>query len=471
MRSSPPFFIILMIGVCLQPGFSANAFAQEHNPKLKPSQSVLSDKQLELWNDPEFQRRFTESYIAETDIEPTITVTERETMLEIMELISSGQLDQAARRLQESRNEASSAVFDFTLANIYFQQDRLDEAAPLYQTAVEKYAKFRRAWKNLGIIHVRQKDFEKAIPALTRVVELGDHQAITYGLLGFSYGSVGKFLPAESAYRMAVLLDPETLDWKMGLARSFFKQERYAEAASLCKILVEENPTKVDLWLLQANAYIGLNQPLEAAEIYEIVDQMGESTPDSLNMLGDIYVNEKLFHLAADTYIQAVGKEDQSGTDRAIRAAKILAARGASDEAKRLIETIQSKYADQLMDEEKKDLLKIEARVAVAEGQAEEEVEVLKEIIQLDPLDGEALILLGQHSARKGDTEQAIFYYERAASIEDFEADANIRRSQLLVKDGKYAEALPLLRRAQQINPRENVQEYLEQVERLAKSG
>jgi tetratricopeptide (TPR) repeat protein len=85
-------------------------------------------------------------------------------------------------------------------------------------------------------------------------------------------------------------------------------------------------------------------------------------------------------------------------------------------------------------------------------------------------LDGEALILLGQHSSRAGETEKAIFYYERAASLEEFEADAKVRHAQLLVKHGRYEEALPLLHRAQQLKPRDNLQDYLEQVERAAKS-
>jgi len=38
------------------------------------------------------------------------------------------------------------------------------------------------------------------------------------------------------------------------------------------------------------------------------------------------------------------------------------------------------------------------------------------------------------------------------------------------VSQGKYAEALPLLRRAQQLKPRENIQQYLEQVERVSQS-
>ncbi|MBD3265470.1 tetratricopeptide repeat protein, partial [bacterium] len=398
------------------------------------------------------------------------TVPERETMQEILDLMSNDKMDEAATLLQQSLNEAASAVFDFTLANIYFQQEKLDAAAEAYKTAVEKFPKFRRAWKNLALIHVRQTEYKKAIPALTRVIELGGSDYLTYGLLGYSYSSVENYLSAESAYRMAILLDPDTLDWKMGLARCFFKQQRFGEAVALCNQLIKDQPDKADLWLLQANAYIGMKEPLEAAEIYELVDRMGKSSTDSLNMLGDIYINEELYGMAAKTYIRAMQKDIDGDAERAIRSAKILAARAAYNEAKDLIKHIQNQFGDQLQKERQIDLLKVESRIAVAEGSAEEEVEVLKEIVELDPLDGEALILLGQYHQRNGNDEQAIFYYERAAGIEAYEAEAKVRHAQLLVRNGNYDDAIPLLRQAQQVNPRENVQKYLEQVERIAKT-
>jgi tetratricopeptide (TPR) repeat protein len=430
----------------------------------------LSKTELELWNSPAFKKQFTESYLAETEIEPTVTQDERETMLKVLDLISSDKMDEAARLLQKNTKEASSAVFDFTMANIYFQQEQFEQASSAYEEAVAKYPKFRRAWKNLGLIHVRNCEFEKAIPALTRVIELGGNDALTYGLLGFAYSSVDNNLCAESAYRMAILLDSATLDWKMGLARSLFKQELYEQAVSLCANLIAENPDRADLWLLQANAYIGQNKPLKAAVNYEIVERMGEATAASLNMLGDIYVNQELFGTAVASYVSALEKNPESKPDRALRAAKVLTSRGAINDTKQLIEHIESLHGSNLDKMDRKDLLKLRARIAVAEGSGEEQIKVLEEIVALDPLDGEALILLGQHSARSNDLEKAIFYYERAENLEKYEADAKIRHAQLLVGQGKYTEALPLLRRAQDIKPRENVQKYLEQVERLTKS-
>ncbi|MDY7107557.1 MAG: TonB family protein [Planctomycetota bacterium] len=430
----------------------------------------LSEVELELWNDPAFQRWFAESYIAETEIEPRITSEEREQMERVLEAISADRMDRAATLLERNRGEAASAVFDFTLANIHFQRDELEEAVEIYEVAVDKYPKFRRAWQNLGVIHVRRGDFEPALPALTRVIELGGGDAITYGLLGYSYLNVENDLAAESAYRMAVLLDPDTPDWQTGLARSFFKQRRFADAAALCGRLIAEDPDRADLWLLQANAFIGLEEPLRAAENYELVDRLGESTVDSLNMLGDIYVNEQLFELAVGAYIRALELDPEAPVERAVRAAKVLTARGALQQTRHLVQAIEARRGDELSTEDRKDLLKLRARIAVAEGAGEEEARVLEQIVELDPLDGEALILLGQHATRAGDEEKAIFYYERAAAIEASEADAKVRHAQLLVKQGKYEQALPLLRSAQQIKPRENVRQYLEQVEQFAKA-
>ncbi len=82
--------------------------------------SQLSGAELETWNDPAFKKQYAESYIAATDIEPRVTVVEREQLQKILEFISADQMDEAATLLENNRGEAASAVFDFTLANIYF---------------------------------------------------------------------------------------------------------------------------------------------------------------------------------------------------------------------------------------------------------------------------------------------------------------------------------------------------------------
>jgi tetratricopeptide (TPR) repeat protein len=436
---------------------------------VSASAPTLTPTELSVFKDADFERQFVASYAAETDIEPKLTEPERKVMLEVLKFIQAEKTAEAMDLLVKSRNEASSATVDFTIANLHFQAEQFGKAAEEYEKAVAKFPKFRRAWKNLALIRVREGDYRKALPALTKVVELGGGDAMTYGLLGFAHGGNDSPIAAESAYRMAILLDPATRDWKLGLAKSFFKQNRFADAVALTGELIKETPDAVDLWLLQANAYIGLGQAMKAVQNYEIVDRLGKSTVESLNMMGDIYINEGLYGLATTCYSRAMEKTPRSPAESPVRAAKVLVARGANAEAEALIAQVEKVYGTSIAEVERKDLLKMKARMAVAKGAGDEEARILGEIVTIDPLDGEALILLGQYHGRKGDAEQAVFLYERAAKIEKFEADAKVRHAQLLVGQGKYADALPLLRSAQQVRPRENIQQYLEQVERASR--
>jgi Flp pilus assembly protein TadD len=106
----------------------------------------------------------------------------------------------------------------------------------------------------------------------------------------------------------------------------------------------------------------------------------------------------------------------------------------------------------------------------MAEGSGTDETAgILEEIVKLDPLDGEALMLLGQHYSKHDQPDRAIFYYERAESLDAFEVDAKVSHARVLVGMGRFADAVPLLRRAQEVKPRDDVARYLDSVERSAK--
>jgi tetratricopeptide (TPR) repeat protein len=437
----------------------------------RADEGALSEAELAVWNSPEFRKEFQRSYMSETQIEPQVSVEERKQMQAILDLISANKLDQAVQKLKGIRKENTNPLFDYTLANIYFQKGELDRAASLYEQAVEKKQNFRRAWSNLGKIYVRTKQFKKATDALTQVIETGGGSGTTYGLLGYAYASRSMYIPAESAYRKATVLDPETREWKMGLAQSFFRQQRYGEAVAFLGQMLQQQPQNADYWLLQANAYIGLDKPLKAAENYELVDQMGKATYESLNMLGDIYVNEELYLVAVRSYIRAMKLKPERDAGRALQAAQVLAARGAYDATEQLIDQIQAVKGGQLSQQQQKDMLKLRARIALARGAGDKQAKVLERIIEIDPMDGEALMLLGKHYASKDEIEKAKMRYEQAANIKGYEADAKVRLAQLLVQQEKYQEALRLLMRAQKLNYREHVQDYLEQVERVAKQS
>jgi tetratricopeptide (TPR) repeat protein len=437
------------------------------------AEDSLAPHDLTLWRDPAFRRQFLASYGVLAEVEPPLSAEEKQLMERIAALLGTERgIDAVRAYLERSIRPNQSALFDFTLGNILLQQARLGDAARWYYSATVKHPAFLRAHKNLGVLCVRTGGYERAIAPLSRAIELGARDGLTFGLLAYAYAMTEQHTAAESAYRMAMLLQPETSDWKLGLVRTLFHLRKFEEASALCEELLRAQPERHELRLLQANAFLGMKQNLRAAEIYELLDASGKAAAPLLNTLGDIYVNEGLPELAADAYVRALSDTSDSDTGRAIRNAEVLAARGAHDESALVLRALRARPEPPLAKEQQIRALKLDARMAMARRAADgEQARLLEEIVALDPLDGDALILLGQfYAGSSNQLERAYLTFERAAAMPACEGEAKLRHAQCLVRNGRYQEALPLLRRAQELNPREDVARYLEQVERAARS-
>ncbi len=432
---------------------------------------AAEDAMTRLWKHPVFQREFLASYGFRTDIEPKIAPEEKEALEKVLALMGRPDGREPARRLLESLvGPRRSAALDFTLANLHLQAGAVDRAIVGYRRAIVKFPAFLRAHKNLGLALMRRGDFAEAIEPLTRVLALGGGDGMTYGLLGHANAQIEQFAAAESAYRMAVLLQPAVSDWQLGLARCLFRLRKFDEAAALCEELIRRDGSRPEYWVLLANAHLGQRQPIRAAEVYELLDLEGQATADHLNTLGDIYVNERLFDLAADAYLRAFARGGETAAPRLLRAAEAMVARGGADAAAALAEHVRRAAPAALDEAAQQRWLKLEARLAAARGESDErQIELLEEIVRLNPLDGEALILLGQRYAAAGDVERAILLFERAAGLDAFAAEATLRHAQQLVRQRRYADAVPLLKRSIELKPRDDVARYLEQVERLAR--
>ncbi|HVS19136.1 MAG TPA: tetratricopeptide repeat protein, partial [Planctomycetota bacterium] len=297
---------------------------------------------LEMMRDPAFAQRFAESWLSETDIEPRVGMLEREVYQAVLLAVSEDDLPRAFELLGAQTGPEGNALFDYTEGNLRFTAEDFEVAAEAYERAVAKHPKYRRAWLNLGQVKARLGDFEGAVDALGHVVSLGGADSTIYALMGIALSSRQDYLAAESAFRMAMLLDPASKDWRMGLTECLFKQERFADAVAMCESLLRAEPERSEVWMLQANAYARMGQTRKAAENLEVLHGLGKGTVDTFNLLGDIYTNEQLFELARENYISALRAAPDTDGPRAVRAARDLAARGALDDSRLLIESVES---------------------------------------------------------------------------------------------------------------------------------
>lgn len=434
-----------------------------------PSLSVGQPQVLaDAWRDPGFVERFTKTFLPLTQQEPQITEKEAELFQELADLLGNNQSDAALQQLEQAVRTAQdpstiSAALNYTLANLYLQKGRYEDAVREYQTAINKFPDFRRAIKNLGLAQIQAGQFELAIDSLVKSVELGDASGDTFGLLAFSYLNEGNPTAALEGYRQASLLNPGNQEWRIGKAEALMRTERFEEAIAVFKQLIKEMPERNAFYTSIANAYLSLNDAEMASRYLEILRRRGEAKAPALGLLGDIYINESLAGLATSVYSDAVNTGNFS-TEKGMRALRALLRRGFYEEAEQFFPVVELAYADAFSEEESREILNLKAQLALAQGQNEEAAEILEEVLQEDPLNGNALILLGGYNQRKEDFETAVYYFERALALPDFQREAQLQLARIYVRQKEYLQAIRQLEAALELQYSPNVQDFLDAV-------
>lgn len=431
-----------------------------------PSEHELAS----VWNDPVFVRQLIGSYGFASEVEPRMTPEEQAVYRDKIVPLLREDPAKAIPALTSAIKPESSAVFDFTLGNIYFQNEDLTNAVRHFESALGKFPDYRRAQKNLAFALIRDGKYREAIEPLTRTVSLGGGDGKVFGLLGFAHLNQGRYASAEGAYQQAVVFEPDNMDFKLGLVKCAVAMAKYDQALALLGELLERYPERESLWNVQANVYIQKEQPGQAALSLEMLRRLGKATPQNLFLLGDLYMTQEIQDLALASYLAAIEQDHGENPARALRAAQVLVGRGAWEEAKELFVKIRAS-GGRLREADELSLLKLESKVAMASGEGTKAIETLETIIRKNPLDGEALLLAGDYYSKNNEREKAEFRYNLAASISGSEADAYVKHAQLLAQSQKYPQALELLRKAQKVRPRDNVQRYLEKIEQIARTA
>jgi len=420
------------------------------------------------WSNPQFVARFVGTYGFDTALNPGITQEEKLVFDKLVPLIQS-QPSQAIAALKAAIAPTSSAALDFTLGNLYFQTKSFAEATATYEAALKKFPNFLRVHKNLGRLHVQQGTPKAALPHLLRVIELGGAEGDIYGLVGYCYLQSGAITSALDAYRSALLFAPKSRDWRLGKIQCLVNLGMHKEAAAMLDELITEKPDDASLWLLQANAYVASGNSADASVNLELVRQMGKATPISLALLGDIYINANQPDLALSAY-QDLLKGEQIDQERALRAARILASRGAWAEADLYLKELNQRLSAKLPASGQSEVASLLAKVALARGEDDKAAAMLTKVLETDPLNGRALLLLADYHWKKGDRERADLHYTRAATVEDVRVEALLQHARMNVALKDFAAATKLLARAQSIKPQAHVGDFLAKVEAAARA-
>lgn len=360
--------------------------------------------------------------------------------------------------------EEDSAAFDLALGNLYFAEDRVEDALARYQDAVKKYPEFLRGWNNIGMIHYQRQEWAEAATAFAKAVNLGDRDAQTFGLLAFSMRQTGNTLAAEMAFMQAMTANPEDPNWIGGLLELYFANGRHAQSESLVREMVRIEPDNPRHWMLYASLLVTLERPLEAATQLEIARQLGVADRESLGLLGDLYVNLGLVPEAIEAYESIPGASDELGNSRLIAYARSLISEGDLVPAASVLE----KLPEPIDWEQIRARRFAEAELATAQMNWEEAKQAYESILLQEPLNGFALLGLGATLNAEGDASRAQLTFEQALEISESAQRASLELANLALTNRQFDTALAHLRHADSLETSPDIRRQIARLEALA---
>lgn len=420
---------------------------------------------------PAFRERFLASYGVNAAIEPTLGVEDRKLYERIAPYLHDDQA-RAIREVEAALAPDSNPAYRFLLGNLYYEAGDWEKSERYLREAIARFPDFRRAHRTLGLVLIQEGRYSEAVDTWLTVIRLGGGDAQSYGLLAYSYLTLEKYESALHAYRAARMYRPDSIDFRRGQAQCLLQTGQWRLAAALFDELIAEQPETAELWFMQANAFLRLEEFEQAVANLELAHSLGGRTADSQFLLGDLHLRGGSHRLAVEAYLAAIEETSGWSIDQALLPLRHLIGRNLIEEGARYLERLRTVLPENSLDPDRaEEIAVIDAQIAALSDRPEEALGLLETIVEKNPLNGDALLLFGEVLKKDGDDERARFYLERALSLPEHQVDARIALGRLEVDRKNFSAALEHLRAAAALESRPGLDRYIEAIAEAARAG
>jgi tetratricopeptide (TPR) repeat protein len=209
-----------------------------------------------------------------------------------------------------SRKIFTGFAFD-ELVRIYKQEKNFTRLTQICENAVTVQPEDIGLLTELGNAYLQAGRSEDACRIYEKVIQLENDNPAFYCRLGEALFAAGRPEESKAVFLQASTIDPDQLDfYYYKIADLFASSGRTAEAKSLLAECIAANPTKPMYHCSLGDVLIALGQIQEALIAYERAAQYDHGSAGAYyNRLGNTFMKEKLFDLAASSFQKAIDCE------------------------------------------------------------------------------------------------------------------------------------------------------------------
>lgn len=240
-------------------------------------------------------------YVFKSDINHIISVMNESAL----SLLRSGHLGKAIRLIRIFLEiHDLSPDLNYNLAHFYSMNNDLGKAIKYAWRVTELKQDFRDAYDLVGNIFFRLEDYENAIVAYQKVIDIGPKDAKGYYNLGCVYSAMEDLDNAEES-------------WKNAISREKVrkvKKEKSLEDELTRTVTVFKASVSAKAYDGLGRLYLQQNQSEKALEHFEKAVEIEPGRPELYYEIGKIYLNQKNTKKAIysfERYLYLGGKEEE----------------------------------------------------------------------------------------------------------------------------------------------------------------
>jgi Tfp pilus assembly protein PilF len=172
------------------------------------------------------------------------------------------------------------------------------DVAEIHRTAVSYY--------NRG-------EYEKAVEAYKRAIEINPDSAEAYYHLGMAYSSLGKYKDAVEAYSRSIKIRPDYAAAHYNLGHAYSNLNQHDKAIKAFRHSIQHEPDNLEAYFALGNAYFDSGREEKAVDTFEAAISRKPDNPYAYYRLGLLYFPSGLHARAAEAFTQVINRDPRYG--------------------------------------------------------------------------------------------------------------------------------------------------------------
>lgn len=185
-------------------------------------------------------------------------------------LLAEKKMDAAATELgAELEAHPNDAAMRLEHASLLADAGKDDDALAELDRAAAAGPESLRALRLRALIYFRKKDYDHAVPALTKAISLAPNDPDLAAQLGHVYLEKKDYPNAVNELVVAIKMNPGANDVLGDLVTAEYLSKNYVAALHGLDILAQRETLPLGSWFIRATCYDKLGQPAPALEAYQ----------------------------------------------------------------------------------------------------------------------------------------------------------------------------------------------------------